>query len=101
LRPELKVRADEDIEKRREIDTPACQPGDELPLGQIDTGVVPRRAICGQFYEVVGGESAVGISRGDPARERTDIGDVRIRSLPRVAGRGSAEEACPGRFCEP
>src|SRR6185436_2724154 len=46
-RPELKMRAKQDVEKRREIRPPACQPGDKFSFGKINAGVVPRRAIGG------------------------------------------------------
>jgi hypothetical protein len=55
-RPELKMGANEDVEKRREIRPPACQPGDKFSFGEINSRVVPRRAIGGQLDELVSPE---------------------------------------------
>jgi hypothetical protein len=57
---------------------------------------MPRRAICGQLDEMAGCERAVGVARGDPAGERTDVGDVRIRSFSRrqAAGQPKKRDLC-------
>ena len=86
------MRADEDVEKRREIDPPACQPGDEFSFGEINAGVVPGRAIGGQLDELVSPERSIRVTRGDAVGERPDLGDVRLRvSFPGAAGH-SVEE---------